>query len=115
MGVRITENLKIQGIIFRSVRKNYGGYANVIAENLKNRRITSNAVRYDTSYIRIVHFVMSQKTDIMTSPELIPHLHHQTYNSDDYDRTRVSVATNGIGQERNVVNRQTEPVRLSFV
>ena len=57
------------GYCFRSVRKNYRVDANVVAEYLKNRRITSNAVRYGTPYIRIVHFVMSQKTDITTFPE----------------------------------------------
>ena len=34
--VQIVENLKIQGAIFRSVRKKHGVYANTVAENLKN-------------------------------------------------------------------------------
>ena len=45
VSVRIAEKLRKRGIIFRSVRKNYGVDANVVAENLKN------CVRYEISYI----------------------------------------------------------------
>ena len=45
VSIRIAKNLKKRGVVFRLVRKKYGVDIDVVAENLKNRRITSDTTR----------------------------------------------------------------------
>ena len=83
MRVRIAENLRKRGIIFRSVRKNYGVDADVVAENLKNPVSEEKIIRQRLTSRSLLNLI-------------VPYPHHQTYNGDDYNRTKVCVAISEI-------------------